>query len=224
MIDVLIADDQEMVRTGIRLILESEDDLRVAGEATDGQEAVDRARLLRPDLVLMDIQMPVLDGIEATRRLMAEEDEPPRVLVLTTFERDDYVAAALQAGASGFMLKNAPPEDLVAGVRTVAAGEGMLSPEVTRRVIERFAEQGLVERRPDLLDPLTEREREVLVHIARGMTNAEIADAFVVAEATVKTHVSRILAKLHLRDRVQAVVFAYEVGLIRPGDADPSEG
>lgn len=218
MIDVLLADDQEMVRTGIRLIVESEDDVRVVGEAVDGRQAVDRARLLRPDVVLMDIQMPVLDGIEATRSLMGE-DEPPRVLMLTTFERDDYIAAALQAGASRFLLKNAPPEVLIAGIRTVAAGDGMLSPEVTRRLIERLAEQGLVERRDDLLEPLTQREREVLLLVAKGLSNGEIAEELVVSEATVKTHVTRVLSKLQLRDRVQAVAFAYRAGLIRPGDA-----
>jgi DNA-binding NarL/FixJ family response regulator len=214
-IDVLLADDQELVRAGFRLILEAEDDLRIVAEAGDGQETVDLARLRRPDVVLMDIQMPVLDGIEATRRLAAEHDGP-RVLILTTFERDDYISTALRAGASGFLLKNAPPDELVAAIHTVASGEGILSPQVTRRLIERFAEQGLVDRRDDLLGPLTDREREVLLMVARGLSNTEIAKELVVSEATVKTHVSRTLTKLQLRDRVQAVVVSYSDGMNPP--------
>jgi DNA-binding NarL/FixJ family response regulator len=218
-IDVLLADDQDIVRAGLRLILDAEEDVRIVGEVADGSAAVDRARLLRPDIVLMDIEMPVLDGIEATRRLV-EEPGGPRVLVLTTFERDDYVAAALQSGASGFLVKSAPPDELVAALRTVAAGESILSPTVTRRLIERFCEFSLVSRRDDLLQPLTEREREVLQLMARGLSNQEIADALLVSVKTVKTHVSSTLMKLELRDRVQAVVFAYETGFIHPGAHD----
>lgn len=218
-IGVLLADDQDIVRAGLRLLLDDEPDVRIVGEAADGQAAIDRARLLDPDIVLMDIEMPVLDGIEATRRVIAEADGP-KVLVLTTFERDDYVAAALQAGASGFLLKSAPPEELVAALRTVAAGESILSPTVTRRLIERFCEQTLVGRRDDLLEPLTAREREVLLLVARGLSNEEIAEALLVSVKTVKSHVSNTLTKLQLRDRVQAVVFAYETGFIQPGTAD----
>lgn len=222
-IDVLLADDQELVRVGFRLILETEPDMRIVGEAGDGVETVELARLRRPDVVLMDIQMPVIDGIEATRRLAADP-AGPRVVILTTFERDDYVAASLRAGASGFLIKSAPPDQLVAGIRTVAAGEGILSPAVTRRLIERFSEQGLVDRRDDLIEQLTAREREVLAMVARGLTNREIAEELVVSEGTVKTHVSRTLAKLGLRDRVHAVIFAYEIGLIRPGSASTDAG
>jgi len=215
-IDVMLADDQDLVRTGFRLILEAEPGIRVVGEAVDGREAVDRVRVLQPDVVLMDIRMPLLDGIEATREVVASE-AGPRVLILTTFEDDDYIARALCAGASGFMVKNAPPDELLAGIRTVAAGEGMLSPTVTRRLIERVADQGLVDRREDLLAPLTDREREVLELLARGRSNTEIAAELFVGAATVKSHVSSTLGKLRLRDRVQAVVFAYETGLVRPG-------
>lgn len=214
--DVVLVDDQELVRTGFRLILESEPDLRVVGEAADGAAGIDVVRRLRPDVVLMDVQMPVMDGIEAARRL-AELDEPTRVVILTTFERDDLVVDALRAGASGFLLKNAPPEQLVAAVRTVAAGDALLAPSVTRRLIERFAAHGLVNRRDDLLAPLTDREREVLALVATGRTNTEVAAELHLGEATVKTHLSRVLQKLHLRDRVHAVVFAYEVGLVTPG-------
>ena len=217
--DVVLVDDQELVRTGFRLILESEPDLRVVGEAADGAAGVEIVRRLRPDVVLMDVQMPVMDGIEATHRL-AELGEPARVVILTTFERDDLVVDALRAGASGFLLKNAPPEQLVEAVRTVAAGEALLAPSVTRRLIERFAMQGLVSRRDDLLAPLTERELEVLALVATGRTNAEVASALHLGEATVKTHLSRVLQKLHLRDRVHAVVFAYEVGLVTPGSTN----
>jgi len=223
-IDVLLADDQDIVRAGLRLILDAEQDIRIVDEVPDGWAAVDRARLLRPDIVLMDIEMPVLDGIEATRRLAAEPDGP-RVLVLTTFERDDYVAAALHSGASGFLVKSAPPEELIAALRTVAEGESILSPTVTRRLIERFCELSLVGRRDDLLEPLTDREREVLHLMARGLSNQEIADALLVSVKTVKSHVSNTLSKLGLRDRVQAVVFAYETGFIRPGtEATPGSG
>ncbi|GGI03851.1 response regulator [Egicoccus halophilus] len=213
---VLLVDDHELVRAGFRLILETEPGLRVVGEAADGAAAVEETRRLRPDLALMDVQMPVLDGIAAARRL-AELGEPARIVILTTFERDDLVVDALRAGASGFLLKNAPPEQLVEAVRTVAAGDALLAPSVTRRLIERFATTGLVPRRDDLLAPLTGREREVLTLVATGRSNAEIAASLHLGEATVKTHLSRTLQKLHLRDRVHAVVFAYEIGLVAPG-------
>ncbi|HSK22990.1 MAG TPA: response regulator transcription factor [Egicoccus sp.] len=214
--DVVLVDDQELVRTGFRLILETEPGIRVVGEAADGAAGVEVVRRLRPDVVLMDVQMPVMDGIEAARRL-AELGEPTRVVILTTFERDDLVVDALRAGASGFLLKNAPAEQLVDAVRTVAAGDALLAPSVTRRLIERFASHGLVNRRDDLLAPLTEREREVLALVATGRSNTEVAAELHLGEATVKTHLSRVLQKLHLRDRVHAVVFAYEVGLVTPG-------
>ncbi|RJK94349.1 response regulator [Vallicoccus soli] len=215
---VLLADDQDLVRAGFRMILGTEDDLEVVGEAADGDQAVAAARALRPDVVLMDVQMPGTDGLAATRQVV--QDPGCAVIVLTTFDRDDYLFAALEAGASGFLLKNAVPEDLVAAVRVVARGEALLAPAVTRRVIERFAGRPGRAARPDLHERLTEREREVLVHVARGCTNAEIAALLVLGEATVKTHVSRLLTKLGLRDRVQAVVFAYETGLVAPGAAD----
>lgn len=213
---VLLVDDQDMVRAGFRLLLDAEPDVDVVGEAGDGREAVDETRRLRPDIVLMDIQMPVLDGIEATRELTAADD-PARVVILTTFERDDYVFEALRAGAAGFLLKNAPPEDLVDAIHVVAGGDALLAPSITRRVCEQFATQGIVPSRVHELDALTEREREVLVLVARGLSNGEIAAELFLGEATVKTHVSRTLAKLGLRDRVQAVVTAYETGLVRPG-------
>ncbi|MTV25361.1 response regulator transcription factor [Nitriliruptoraceae bacterium ZYF776] len=216
MIDVVLVDDQELVRTGFRMILEAEEDVRVVGEAGDGAQAVDVVRRIRPDVVLMDVQMPVLDGLEATQRL-TDAGVASRTIILTTFERDDVVVRALRAGAAGFLLKNAPPEQLVDAVRTVADGDALLAPSVTRRLIERFAEQGLVHRRDDLLEPLTDREREVLSLVATGRSNAEIAAELHLGEATVKTHVSRTFAKLRLRDRVHAVVFAYEVGLTTPG-------
>jgi DNA-binding NarL/FixJ family response regulator len=215
-IDVLLVDDQTLLRTGIRTILETEDGIRVVGEAADGAEGVDAARRLTPHVVLMDVQMPVMDGIEATRRLV-ELGSEARVIVLTTFERDDLIVDALRAGASGFVVKNAPPEQLVEAVRTVAAGDALLGPSVTRRLLERFATQGVVTRRDDLLDGLTDRELEVLTEVARGRSNAEVAVRLHLGEATVKTHLSRALGKLGLRDRVQAVVFAYEVGLVTPG-------
>lgn len=216
MTTVVLVDDQELVRAGFRLILDAEEGIRVLGEAGDGSQGVDLVRRTTPDVVLMDVQMPVLDGIEATRRLI-QHGCPSKVVILTTFERDDFIVSALRAGASGFLVKNTPPEQLVDAVRTVAAGDALLSPSVTRRLVERFADHGLVDRREDLLAPLTEREREVLVHVARGCTNREIAATLYLGESTVKTHVSRTLAKLGLRDRVQAVVFAYETGLVAPG-------
>ncbi|MGH8912500.1 MAG: response regulator [Acidimicrobiia bacterium] len=215
MIRVVLADDQDLVRAGFRLILEGESDIEVVGEAADGVGAVQQARIERPDVVLMDVQMPRLDGLEATGRIVEEAPEV-RVLILTTFERDDYVFTALRKGAAGFMLKNAPPEDLVEAVRTVAAGDSLLAPSVTRRIIEEFARLAPVSPPADL-DRLTDREAEVLVLVARGRSNTEIADELFVGETTVKSHVSAILTKLGLRDRVQAVVFAYEAGVIRPG-------
>lgn len=217
MIRVLLADDQAMVRAGFRLILAAEPDIAVAGEATDGVEAVAIARRLRPDVTLMDVRMPRLDGIAATRRLLADDPAPTRVVVLTTFDVDSYVYDALRAGASGFLLKNAPPEDLVQAIRVVAAGAALIDPAVTRRVIEEFARSPSPGPVPAEVGGLTERELEVLHQVTRGLSNAEIAAALVVSEATVKTHVARLLGKLGLRDRVQAVVYAYEHGLVRPG-------
>jgi DNA-binding NarL/FixJ family response regulator len=216
-IRVLLADDQAMVRAGFRLILSAEPDISVVGEAADGAEAVAAARRLRPDVTLMDVRMPRLDGIAATRRLAAVDPRVTRVVVLTTFDVDAHVYDALRAGASGFLLKNAPPEELVAAIRQVSAGGALLDPAVTRRVIEEFARSPAPGPPPREVASLTERELEVLHHVAHGLSNAEIAATLVVSEATVKTHVARLLAKLGLRDRVQAVVFAYERGLVRPG-------
>lgn len=216
-ISVLLVDDQVMVRAGFRLILESDAAFRVVGEAADGIAAVAAVVALRPDVVLMDVQMPGLDGLEATRRIGALPGDAPAVLILTTFERDDYIFAALRAGASGFLLKNAPPEDLIAAIPVVARGDALLAPSVTRRVLETFIGQAAAPERSGVLDRLTEREGEVLGLVARGLTNAEIADRLFVGEATVKTHVSNLLAKLGLRDRIQAVVFAYENGVVQPG-------
>lgn len=215
---VLLVDDQALVRAGFRMILGAEDDLLVVGEADDGDTAVRLTRSLRPDVVLMDIQMPRLDGVEATRQIVAEPDTHTRVVILTTFERDDYVFEALRVGASGFVLKNAPPEELVHAVRVVAEGNALLSPSVTRRVIERYAVNAPVSKQAEHeLASLTDREREVLCSLASGKSNAEVATSLFVGEGTVKTHVSHILTKLSLRDRLQAVVFAYESGLITPG-------
>jgi DNA-binding NarL/FixJ family response regulator len=216
-IRVVIADDQGMVRSGFSTLLNSEPDIEVIGEAVNGQEAIARAAQLRPDVMLMDVRMPVLDGLQATREITAMPGAP-RVLVLTTFDLDDYVYQALRWGASGFLLKDASARELADAVRVVAAGDALLSPGVTRRLIAEFARMG-APRGPsrDSLDGLTERECEVLALVARGMSNAEIAGRLVVAEQTIKTHVSRILMKLGLRDRTQAVVLAYETGLVQPG-------
>lgn len=216
-IRVLIADDQDLVRTGIRMILESESDLEVVGEARDGEEAVAKARRLRPDVVLMDVRMPNVDGVAATRRL-AELDPPlpTRVLIVTTYDLDEYVFAALRAGAAGFLLKHAPPETLIDGIRTVASGEGLLAPEITRRVIEAFAEAPDRSRTPADLGRLTEREREVFELVVRGCTNAEIAAELFIEASTVKTHVAHALDKLDLRDRPAAIIYAYEHGLAPP--------
>jgi DNA-binding NarL/FixJ family response regulator len=214
MIKVLIADDQAMVREGFGALLAAQPDMLVVGEAADGEAAVARSRALGPDVVLMDIRMPVMDGLEATRRLAGG----PKVLILTTFDLDDYVYEALRAGASGFLLKDAPAADLINAVRVVAAGEALLAPSVTRRLIAEFAARTHGDRpRPAALNALTPRETDVLRLIARGLSNQEIAAELVVAEQTVKSHVGRILAKFDLRDRAQAVVFAYETGLVVPG-------
>ena len=216
-IRVLLVDDQALVRTGFRMILESEPGIEVVGEAEDGAEAIAAIADLRPDVALMDIQMPVMDGLEATRRIVRSESASTRVVILTTFERDEYIFEALRGGASGFLLKNSPPEDLIAAVRVVAGGDSLLAPSITRRIIEQFAARPLPSASQEELDLLTQREVEVLKHMAKGMTNVEVAEDLVIGEATVKTHVSNILAKLGLRDRIQAVVFAYESGLIQPG-------
>ncbi len=219
-IGILVADDQALVRAGFRMILEAEQDLRVVAEAKDGAEAVEAARRARPDIVLMDIRMPKLDGLEATRRIMAASDQPPRVLMLTTFDLDEYVFDALHAGASGFLLKDVPPEQLVAGIRVVVEGDSLLSPTVTRRLIESFVrDHPRASKPPAQLEELTPRELEILELVARGLSNAEIADLLVVSGTTVKTHVARVLSKLGLRDRVQAVVLAYETGVVSPGQS-----
>jgi len=214
---VLVTDDQEMVRAGFRRLLESEPGIEVAGEASDGVDACEAARRLKPDVVLMDIRMPRLDGIAATRRILADLPAT-RVLILTTYDLDRYVYAALRAGASGFLLKDAPADDLVDGVRIVARGDALLAPQVTRRLIGEFARRPDPATAPPELAELTPREREVLALVAGGLSNAEIASGLVIADATVKSHVGAILMKLGLRDRVQAVVFAYEAGLVRPGE------
>ncbi|MDQ4070517.1 MAG: response regulator transcription factor [Actinomycetota bacterium] len=220
MMRILLADDQAMVRTGLRMILDAQPDLAVVGEASDGRQAVHEAHRLRPDAVLMDIRMPGMDGVEATRRLAGPGVEDPlRVIVLTTFDLDEYVVEALRAGAAGFLLKDAPAEVLLDGIRAVCRGDALLAPPVTRRLIDRFVASYA---RPDPqveadLATLTDREREVLVLVARGLSNDEIARQLYLSDSTVKTHVSNVLAKLHLRDRVQVVVLAYEAGIVRPG-------
>ncbi len=218
MIRILIADDHALMRGGLRGILDAQPDMEVVGEADDGAHAIDEALRLRPDIVIMDIRMPKLDGIEATRRLMAQGEWAPQVLVLTTFDLDEYVFEALRAGAGGFMLKDAPPGQLAEAVRTVAAGESLLAPAVTKRLVERFVRRPPSDHvRRERFDELTDRELEVLRLITRGLSNAEIGAELFLSEATVKTHVTRVLAKLGVRDRVQAVVLAYESGLVEPG-------
>lgn len=214
-IRILVVDDHALVRTGFRMILEAEPGIEVAGEASDGLEAVAAVARLRPDVVLMDVRMPNLDGIAATRRIL-ESGSEARVLVLTTFDLDEYVYEALRAGASGFLLKDVPPERLVAGIRAVAAGESLLAPAITKRLIESYVQRKATPPADSKLEQLTSREREVLGLVARGLSNSEIAAAVVVSETTIKTHVAHILAKLDLRDRVQAVVYAYECGLVHP--------
>jgi DNA-binding NarL/FixJ family response regulator len=215
-VGVLIVDDDKLMRAGLRAVLSSDEGIEVVGEADDGRAAIDSARRLAPDVVLMDVRMPEMDGITATREVL---DAAPdcRVVIVTTFEEDDYVFGGLAAGASGFLLKRTGPEELIAAIHTVAGGEALLSPSVTRRVIERMAREPGVEPQEERLEELTEREREVLELIAAGLTNSEIADRLVIEESTVKTHVKRVLMKLDLRDRVQAVIFAYENGVVRPG-------
>jgi DNA-binding NarL/FixJ family response regulator len=214
---VLLVDDDDLMRAGLKAVLSSDSRVEVVGEAGSGRAAVEQVRALRPDLVLMDVRMPDLDGIAATREVTAASPDV-KVVILTTFEQDDYIFGALNAGASGFLLKRSGPEELLAAIQTVAAGDSLLSPSVTRTVIDRMARQPTPEIGPSrLLDSLTPREREVLVLLARGLSNSEIATGLVIEESTVKTHVKRILMKLRLRDRIQAVVFAYESGIVQPG-------
>ena len=222
MIRVLIVDDQSLVRAGFRMILEAEGDVEVVGEASDGAEAIEAAAEHSPDVILMDVRMPNVDGLEATRRLLEGKSEGPRILILTTFDLDEYVWEALHAGASGFLLKDTPPEQLVDAIRVVASGDALLAPAITRRVIEEFVSRppASARRQAPGLDELTARELEMLRYVARGLSNAEIAEAAFVSETTVKTHVAHILMKLRLRDRVQAVVYAYEHGIVAPGDTD----
>jgi len=215
-IRVVIADDQQLVRSGFRMMLEAEGDIEVIGEAADGEEAVDLARKLAPEVALLDLRMPKMDGIEATELIARSPGTATRVLVVTTFDADEYVYAALRAGASGFLLKDAPPEELAAAVRVIAAGEALLAPSVTRRLIEQFARMQPSRESGDL-ESLTDRELEVLRLVARGLSNAEIAQELVIGETTVKTHVGNVLMKLGLRDRAQAVVVAYESGVVTPG-------
>jgi len=219
-IRVLLVDDQALVRAGFRMILDAEPEMEVVGEAADGREAIDQVRALRPEIVLMDIRMPELDGLEATRRILAGGDEAPKILMLTTFDLDEYVYEALRAGASGFLLKDTPPEQLVSAIEVISQGEALLSPTITRRVISEFVKGTGPKPQAQFprLQDLTAREREVLTLIARGLSNAEIAKTLFVSETTVKTHVARILMKLGLRDRVQAVVLAYESGIVQPGE------
>ena len=216
---VVLIDDDDLMRAGLRSVLSSDETIEVVGEAGDGGLAVDEIRRLLPDIVLMDIRMPGLDGISATREVLAAFPEV-KVVVLTTFEDDDYIFDSLNAGASGFLLKRTKPEELIAGIRSVADGDSLLSPSVTRRVIDRMATQPVAGLSGARLDDLTPREREVLELVGRGLSNREIAESFVIEESTVKTHVKRILMKLGLRDRVQAVIFAYETGVTRPGQTN----
>ncbi|MBY6410098.1 response regulator transcription factor [Rhodococcus sp. BP-252] len=216
-ITVLIVDDQELMRMGLTMVLDAQDDLSVVGEASDGASALAKVDELKPDVVLMDVRMPGIDGVTATSRIV-ESNSEARVLVMTTFDLDEHVIGALKAGASGFLLKDTPPEDLVSAIRSIAGGDAVVSPKVTRRLLGRFISGDTTPTRdPAMLDALTDREREVLGLLATGLSNAEIAGSLVLSEATVKTHVGRVLTKLGLRDRVQAVVLAYETGLVRPG-------
>ncbi len=220
-IRVLIADDQQLVRAGFRLILSAQPDIEVVAEADTGSNAVERTFATRPDVVLMDIRMPGFDGIEATRRIIAKGQSAIRVLILTTYDLDEYVYDALRAGASGFLLKDVPPEQLAAGIRLVCSGDALLAPSVTRRLIEEFTAARIQPPSPPGMEQLSPREQEVFRLLARGWSNQEVADHLVVGETTVKTHVTRILSKLGLRDRVQAVVLAYEAGIITPGRTEP---
>jgi DNA-binding NarL/FixJ family response regulator len=220
-VSVLIADDQALVRTGFRMILETDPKIRVVAEAGDGTQAVEASKRTRPDIVLMDIRMPVMDGLEATRRLIAT-DAPVRVLMLSTFDLDEYIFDALVAGASGFLLKDVAPEQLLAAIHTIAQGDSLLAPSITRRLIEAYIRDHPPASAPvPGLNELTAREREILEYIARGLSNAEIAEQLVVSPLTIKTHVARVLGKLSVRDRVQAVVLAYETGIVRPGSEQP---
>jgi DNA-binding NarL/FixJ family response regulator len=214
---VVLVDDQALIRTGFKMILETEDDIEVVGEASDGEQAISMTRSVRPDVVLMDVQMPTMDGLEATGHIVRDTNIPSRIVILTTFERDDYVFKALRAGASGFLLKNAPSEELVHAVRVVAAGDALLAPSVTRKVIEGFIRRPAQRSNEVELRRLTERETEILQLLATGKSNSELAAHLFVGEGTIKTHVSSVLTKLGLRDRMQAVIFAYESGLIEPG-------
>jgi DNA-binding NarL/FixJ family response regulator len=217
-IRVFLVDDQELVRAGFRMVVDSQPDMEVTGEAGDGNQALERLAVTSADVVLMDVRMPRMDGVEATRRIRAQGERAPKVVVLTTFDLDEYVFAAVKAGASGFLLKDAPPSDLLSGIRAVHSGDAVVAPSATRRLLERFAvylPDGPTPSAPRI-ESLTERESQVLLEVARGLSNAEIAERLYLTEATVKTHVGRILSKLGLRDRVQAVVFAYEHGLVRP--------
>ena len=214
---VVLVDDQALIRTGFKMILESEDDIEVVGEASDGEQAISITRSVRPDVVLMDVQMPTMDGLEATGRIVRDANIPSRIVILTTFERDDYVFEALRAGASGFLLKNAPSEELVHAVRVVAGGDALLAPSVTRKVIEGFIRRPAHRSNEVELRRLTERETEILQLLATGKSNSELAAHLFVGEGTIKTHVSSVLTKLGIRDRMQAVIFAYESGLIEPG-------
>ena len=217
MISVLVADDQELVRTGFRVILEAEGDIEVVAEAENGREAIRQAALVKPQVVLMDIRMPELDGLAATEQILRQSD-PPTIVVLTTFDQNEYVYRALRAGAAGFLLKDAPSSRLIAAVRAAATGDSLIEPSITQRLVERFAEAAPATGVPERLQGITDRELDVLRLLARGLSNAEIAAEIVVAETTVKTHVARILAKLGVRDRVQAVVVAYESGFVRRGE------
>jgi DNA-binding NarL/FixJ family response regulator len=216
-IRTLVVDDQELVRAGLCAMLENQEGIEIVGQAGDGAEALEQAALRRPDVVVMDIRMPRMDGIEATRRMTAAGERAPRVLILTTFDTDEYVYQAMRAGAAGFLLKDSPPARLAEGIRTVAAGEALLAPAVTRRLVEHFVRRPSVTASQDAFADLTARELDILRHVAGGHSNAEIASTLFLSEATVKTHVTRILSKLRLRGRVQAVVFAYETGLVEPG-------